>query len=808
MASKAIGFLNFKFGADLSGFDRAMKKAQKGLKKFGKSVTKVGQNLSTNLTLPIVALGAASLKTFADFEQGMLKVKAISGATTSEFNALTESAKELGSTTMFTASQVAELQLNLSKLGFDPESILSSSQAILNLAQATDSDLAEAATVAASTMNAFGLEAKDMTIISDVMADAFSSSALDLQKFQTAMASVAPVAKQAGADIQRTSAILGVLVNNGIEASSAGTALRNVFIELAIQGKTWDEAMNEITSDAKPLAKAFELFGKKGASVATIIANNGVEIQALTADFQDSAGEAQAMADIMDSGVGGAMRRMKSQLEGVAIELGNELIPVFQKFSEWVEKAVEWFKTLDSSQKKNIVKWGLILAAIGPVLIIIGKMSLGISALIGMFKGLAKWIVANPYIALAAGIALVVAQIGKLILEYDGLTTTQRTLNSINETAQSQTIAQQVEVGRLTDILKDENTTLEDKEIALKNLNEIAPEYYGKLNAAAIDVKALDKATGDYIDTLLTQAKVQAAQETLVDLMKEQIELQKQYKELTGTKANVKSILSAIIPGVGLQQSADLITILERSKTISKDIMVLTDLINTGKSKLNKTEKELNKTSEETVVVTKVKTKKIQDLAATTVEYSRALDPLLSQIQDYAATMTVMGASMFLVETRTEALTEAQKQYNATIGLFKDIMFTAMMDATNSQESFFSSFIEGMKKAIKQLLVQLAIMTAINILLGGPGISIGEAFSMAKLDILGFADGGIISGPTVGLMGEYPGAASNPEVVAPLDKLKSLMGTGNQNIIVEGRLVGNDIYLSNERTKFNRNRTV
>ena len=123
MASKAIGFLNFKFGADLKPFERAMNKAQKKLKKFGKGVERTGQSLTTGLTLPIVALGAASLKTFADFEQGMLKVKAISGATDVEFRTLTESAKKLGSTTMSTASQVAELQLNLSKLGLTPTQI-------------------------------------------------------------------------------------------------------------------------------------------------------------------------------------------------------------------------------------------------------------------------------------------------------------------------------------------------------------------------------------------------------------------------------------------------------------------------------------------------------------------------------------------------------------------------------------------------------------------------------------------------------------------------------------------------------------
>jgi len=400
MASKAIGFLNFKFSADLTSFERAMKKAQKKLKKFGSNLKKTGKNMTMGLTAPIVGLGVASLKTFADFEQGMLKVKAISGATDSQFKALTDSAKKLGSTTMFTASQVAELQLNLSKLGFDPQSILDSSQAILNLAQATDSDLAQAATVAASTMNAFGLEAKDMTMISDVMADAFSSSALDLEKFQTAMASVAPVAREAGQDIQGTSAILGVLVNNGVEASTAGTALRNIFLDLAANGMTWSEAMDQINNASVPLNAAMDLFGKRGANVATIIGKNGTEIQNLTADFNDSAGEAKGMADIMDSGVGGAFRKLKSQLEGAGIELGEKLVPIFTKFGEKLKELIKWFTDLSPQQQENIVKWAAIVAALGPVLWILGQLIIVIG---GISKAL-MFLAANPVVLIIGAI--------------------------------------------------------------------------------------------------------------------------------------------------------------------------------------------------------------------------------------------------------------------------------------------------------------------------------------------------------------------------------------------------------------------
>ena len=157
----------------------------------------------------------------------------------------------------------------------------------------------------------------------------------------------------------------------------------------------------------------------------------------------------------------------------------------------------------------------------------------------------------------------------------------------------------------------------------------------------------------------------------------------------------------------------------------------------------------------------------------------------------------------------TEKLTKAQEAHNATIQLMEDIMFSAAMSAANSQEDFFKSFIENIKKAVKQLLIQLAVMTVINLILGGPTMTIAKAFSLSKASVLGLAEGGLVTGPTTALIGEGVGTtASNPEVVAPLDKLKSMIGDGNQNIIVEGVLKGNDIYLSNRITSINRLRTT
>jgi hypothetical protein len=163
------------------------------------------------------------------------------------------------------------------------------------------------------------------------------------------------------------------------------------------------------------------------------------------------------------------------------------------------------------------------------------------------------------------------------------------------------------------------------------------------------------------------------------------------------------------------------------------------------------------------------------------------------------------------VEAPLRKMTQAQKELNAATQLFGDVMFNAMMDAANSQEGFFSSFVQNMKKAIKQLLIQLAVMTAINILLGGKGMTLGKAFSAAKTSILGLQSGGLVTGPTMALVGEGAGTnASNPEVVAPLDKLKGMIngGSGSQQIEVFGRISGNDIFISNQRGALGRLRTV
>ena len=234
----------------------------------------------------LVLVGKQAFNFFKEYEVIMSKVKATTGATREEFDLLRDSTIEFGESTKFTAREVGQLQLELAKLGFTTDEIIDSTEAILDLAVATDSELGEAAKITASTLNQFNLEAKESKRVTDVMAKAFSSSALDIEKFSEGMKNAGPAAQSVGATVEETTAILAKLADANIDSSTSGSALRNIFIDLADKGISWSDAMTKIQNSQVKVVAANELFGKRGAIVAKVIAENTEEIDLLTESFR------------------------------------------------------------------------------------------------------------------------------------------------------------------------------------------------------------------------------------------------------------------------------------------------------------------------------------------------------------------------------------------------------------------------------------------------------------------------------------------------------------------------------------------
>ncbi len=302
-------------------------------------LTTVGVIAATKAISGVIRVGA-------NFEKTMSNVASISGASGKELQALEKNAKDLGSTTVFTATQVGQLQTEFAKLGFTSKEIQGVTKDTLALASASGSDLATSAAVAGQTLRAFGLDVSETSRVTDTMAASFSSSALDMDKFTNSMQYVAPVAKQVGLDVESTTAMLGTLANAGISGSMAGTSLRRILLELGNESSKLSEKIGFPVKSSEDLQKAFDKLSESGLTTAEMkdlvgqraisafgVLLDGVDAtEKLSTSFDNASGAAQRMADIQLDNLAGKATLLNSAMEGLGIS-------IFERFSPGLEKA-------------------------------------------------------------------------------------------------------------------------------------------------------------------------------------------------------------------------------------------------------------------------------------------------------------------------------------------------------------------------------------------------------------------------------------------------------------------------------------
>jgi len=402
MAKKSI---NIRAGYDLAFFSKESQNLAREMRKSGKKMQSIGKSLSMSLTAPIAILGGLAVKTFATFEQSMAKVQAISGATGKEFENLTKLAKQHGSTARFSASEVSDLMLNYSKLGFSSEEIDKITASTLNLALATGEDLAESATMAGGMLRAYKIDAQDVSKVTDTMALAFSSSSLDLEKFKVSMPKVAAVSNALGFSFQRTTAMISTLVSGTHEASTAGTMLRNMMLKAKKEGFSFDGAIQAIANSSDKAEKAMEFFDARAVGVAITLAENIDLTNQLTKEYMASGGTAKAMADIMDNTLEGAMKRLNSATEGLAIEFGQIMAPAIGKVADLLASFALMVSKLPKPVKTVITVVAGLTAVVGPLIFAIGGLKIAFATITKSTLIIAAKIIA--LIAVIAGIALV-----------------------------------------------------------------------------------------------------------------------------------------------------------------------------------------------------------------------------------------------------------------------------------------------------------------------------------------------------------------------------------------------------------------
>lgn len=339
-----------------ASFNKAMAQSQSQLKSFTSGITQVGTALGVTFGAVAVFNGLkAAVGILADFESTMSEVKAITGATGKEFEALEKDALKLGASTKFSSQEVGKLQIAYGRLGFNTQEILDATEATLDLAAATGEDLAKSADVAGSTVRGFGLEARETQRVVDVMAASFNQTALGLENFTEAMKYVAPVAAAAGLSVEETTALLGTLADAGIRGSMAGTSLRKIFTDLPKDGRPFQERLAELAEKGIDVAGAMDEVGRTAQTSLLILAKNNDKTKELAASFLNVTGEAAKMARTMSDNLTGDVEKLTGAWEGLILKLGDT--DVFRRATQSVTALLSAFQGADQGEEiKNLAR--------------------------------------------------------------------------------------------------------------------------------------------------------------------------------------------------------------------------------------------------------------------------------------------------------------------------------------------------------------------------------------------------------------------------------------------------------------------
>ncbi|KAA9292917.1 phage tail tape measure protein [Aerococcus urinae] len=405
-----------KAGGRLAETSQRFDKLGSGLQTAGHKMMGWGAALTAGVTTPIVALGKRAVETGINFEQQMSRVGAVTQASGADMKRLTQTAKQLGADTVFSATESAQAMELFGQAGFDANEVISAMPGVLDLAAVSGKDVALAAESMAVAMNGFGIEAENATHVADVFAQAAVSTNAEVKDMAEGFKYVAPTASNLGMSIEEVAAAIGILSDNGLKGSTAGTSFNRMLTSMTNVTGPAAKAMDELgisftdargelkpipqiidelngalhgMTDAQKQAYLQTIFGQQGSrAMNTLLKEGSGRLVNLTGELQNSTGAAEDMANTMNDNLAGSIEEMMGALETAGIEITEALAPIITEVAEKVADLARSFSELSDEQQQNILKWVGIAAAAGPVLGTLGSLTTvlgGASQAVGWF---------------------------------------------------------------------------------------------------------------------------------------------------------------------------------------------------------------------------------------------------------------------------------------------------------------------------------------------------------------------------------------------------------------------------------------
>jgi TP901 family phage tail tape measure protein len=816
--------LNVILGVDSSKFNANLGKAQGRLKAFGSKLKSVGSTLSTRLSLPLALAGGAAIKMAADFDKSMTQIKTLVGIAGNEVDAMSDKVKELAQSTGKNASEAAEALFFITSAGLRGAEAMEVLEQSLKGSALGLGETKIVADLATSAMNAYGSDVLSAADATDVLTASVREGKLSADSLAGAMGMVLPIASSLGVSFGEVGATFAAMSRTGTDAAVASTQLKGILITLLKPSKQAQETLEGLGLSAEGLRQQIrdkglldtlktltEAFGDNEEAQALVFNNSrallGVmdllgknlsSTEEIFGSLSDASGiTAEAFQELENSAsfqLTKSLESLKTLFTEVGSELLTALLPAIKKIGNFILDITKKFKNLDEPTQNLILAIGGLAIAIPPLITVIGSLAVAFGSL-----NLATGGIAIAIGAIAAATASVIG--------YQNLKTNIDNLNiSLSELEVNLKKVKDEQDGSTESSLKlfEANKKLIQKKLELAKANRDAEqgsiaEFFGIESEAVkkldVEIKNHEKTIANY-DLAIQGLKNQISQTTT-----EQKKFTKATKE--ANKSTKQRGQVSTVSALGD----------ERGETEGlRDINVGdVDPFALQKEKLNEYGKALLNTLTAAEQVGQGISNVFSIMGS---NISQSLTDQMGLFGAFAGAFIETSLQMIgqkIQETialvaQEKALVAAKAASAAAQGAIEAGQ-TATSIAGSSVRATGSAIDAGAKTAASFGPAAAFVLPA---LIAGAVAVVAGAFKSAKQPAA-FANGGIVSGPTLGLMGEYSGAKSNPEVIAPLSKLQGMIGqkqTQNVNVGGNFRIQGQDLVLALQKADKQRNRIL
>ena len=772
--------LKVKINGDASGLNKAMSSAQGKLKSFGSKLKGLGSSLQA-IAIPMGLIGGAGVKMALDFDKSMTKIKALVGVAGDEVDKMGESARQMALATGISSQEAGDALFFITSAGLRGSDAM---EALEIATKAAASGLGETKTIAdlaTSAMNAYGSDTLNATAATDVLTAAVREGKLESSELAGAMGGVIPIASNMGVEFHEVGAAMAAMSRTGTNAATGATQLTAILASLkkptdqAVQalsnmGMSTDQVQQSLAEDG--LMATLEMLKNRtqefGVDISSIFPNiralkgvmdlTGAGMEDAKGIFDSLSKSAGATSKAFDTTTKSASFQFQAALNGAKetlTSLGQQLlvavVPAIQKAVGFIRNLYNRFRELNPTTQKLILAFGGIAVALPTIITLVGGLTTALSLLMSPIGLIAAGLAAVAYVIYknwGEVLPVVVGLYNRFVDLYNSSTSLRTAIAAIGSVFKSVFIGAKAQIMQFVNIFK--------------TMWKVIKEF---------SQKGFKGSFGDILQEGFDNGK-KIATDAAEDIA---TEFSDSYSNALSSKLEHKTVEQ-------VQGSLD--NVVDKFKGFGNNLVnnLFTGGIGGGDSEEPTTEDQpslLNQIvgSDEDE---QLANEKVSRFLETMNNLGLSVDSIMSAIGD-----SLMGA------------------------------FTAMLNG----ENFVKVLGNALKQIIKQLIAAALAALALSTILGGLGIGSFQGGGTGFKDIFGklsgfgkFANGGIVSAPTMGLMGEYPGAKSNPEVIAPLDKLKNMIGNtgGAQQVQVGGsfEIRGQDLVVALERANSTRNRLI